>query len=232
MKKKIIFAFSIAFGFVELIMLVLILTLKGQAGTILSFCSIAISFLYSMLFLSKNISNTSTSLALLFATVSDIFLVLVSPRIQTVAMTTFSVTQIMLAIRLFCNANKKQKIWQCILRAVFVIIVLIVTVIVLKGKVDYLSVISMFYYSNLIFNVIVAFTQIKKSKLLAIGLLLFLCCDTLVGISTCAPYISIPKTNILYVMATSSFNWIWLFYLPSQVLIAYSLLEINKKTFS
>lgn len=61
------------------------------------------------------------------------------------------------------------------------------------------------YFSNLVLNAIQAY--LTSNKILAIGLTLFVCCDICVGLH---------NINAAYTLATFL---MWVFYLPSQILI-------------
>ena len=105
-------------------------------------------------------------------------------------------------------------------------IAIVITIIVLKEKTDALSLISLFYYANLIMNIVFAFMQTKKSTIFAIGLLLFAMCDFFIGLSVMADsYLQLSAENLLYKLNDLDFNFAWLFYVPSQACIALSLLK-------
>lgn len=98
-----------------------------------------------------------------------------------------------------------------------------VTVLILKDATDPLAVISICYYVNLIFNIILAFLQFKQYRLFAIGLVFFLLCDTVIGLQVMSGgYLPIPDGSLLDQILSVPFNLAWLFYLPSQVLISLS----------
>jgi hypothetical protein len=98
-----------------------------------------------------------------------------------------------------------------------------VTVLILKDATDPLAVISICYYVNLIFNIILAFLQFKQYRLFAIGLVFFLLCDTVIGLQVMSGgYLPIPEGSLLDQILSVPFNLAWLFYLPSQVLISLS----------
>lgn len=98
-----------------------------------------------------------------------------------------------------------------------------ITVLILKDATDPLAVISICYYVNLIFNIILAFLQFKQYRLFAIGLVFFLLCDTVIGLQVMSGgYLPIPEGSLLDKILSVPFNLAWLFYLPSQVLISLS----------
>jgi len=63
----------------------------------------------------------------------------------------------------------------------------------------------------------------RQEKLLSIGFVLFLMCDTVIGLQVaCSGYLPIEETFLLYQIIFMPFHLSWFFYLPSQVLIALS----------
>ena len=100
----------------------------------------------------------------------------------------------------------------------------------MDGQIDLLTLISAFYYANLISNIIFAFKQTKVSILFPIGLLLFALCDLQVGISYVNDYyISFANIPILNFIANPPINLAWVFYTPSQVLISLSIIKFKKE---
>lgn len=214
----------------ELVCYVIILSTAGTINIVFSYTSVFLAFLYSLLFCKMGRSAWLTEIALLATCFSDLFLVVIQPRMQVVAMIFFSITQIMYFLRLFFEETNKTK---CnvlfIIRVILVVLVLLVTTIVLKDKTDALSLISMFYFTNLTLNVVIGFIEIKTSKLFAFGMLCFLICDIFIGLQVAiGAYIMVPETSIIYKIVFAPFNIAWLFYVPSQVLLALSIWESNK----
>ncbi len=208
----------------ELACLSVILFADGKIVTAFSFIAVSSAFLFSLIFISFKKENYLTQIALFFTVIADIFLVLVKPMNQAIVMTSFSLTQIIYFILLLRQSdNKKLRLASIISRTIVVVGVIIATIIVVKDKVDYVALISMFYYANLIMNLIFAFINFRKNPLFAFGLLFFLLCDTFIGLNVAVgTYINVPETSILYKMAHPNFNWAWLFYVPSQTLISLS----------
>ena len=117
-----------------------------------------------------------------------------------------------------------------LVRCALILLFIITAFIVLGGATDPLSIVSVFYYANLILNVAVALCQSKKSLLFPIGLILFLMCDTVIGLNVMAElYIPSFTESAIYGILNPGFNLAWLFYLPSQVLITLSLVEVHYK---
>ena len=62
-----------------------------------------------------------------------------------------------------------------------------------------------------------------KNKLFPIGLVLFLLCDTIIGLQMATGvYLPISEHSVIYKIIFTDFNLAWFFYLPSQVCIALS----------
>ena len=228
MNKKLKCGLISTFIAFEIACLLIILLAHGKIVTAFSFLSTSTAFLFSMLFLSISKKEYLIQVGLFFTMIADIFLVLISPRNQAIAMTSFSITQLAYFIKILLqHKNKTIKLIHILTRCVAIIGTILTTILILKEKTDYISLISMFYYANLILNTIFAFINIKKNPLLAIGLTFFLLCDTIIGIRECSSYINIPES--FYQIAHSSFNWAWLFYVISQTLIALSVVIYKKQ---
>lgn len=206
----------------EFILFVLIFTLKGKASTIVSFLSIINPFLYSLSF-NKSKEVVMTNIALFFTVISDLFLVIIEPTYKDIAMISFNIVQICYFLRLLLLSNNK--IRDLIIRIALIVFVVIITILVLKDKTDFLSIISMIYYINLILNLVYSFINFKVSPLFAIGLLLFICCDTLIGFDNLSGYLSINESSFIYKLNHLNFNLAWVFYVPSQTLISLSCVD-------
>lgn len=207
------------FIIIQTLLFILTLTSSGTFFIIFAYSSIVLSFLFSLTFSSNHLIQTG----LLFTVIADFFLLILTPRNQQLAMTSFTITQLFYYTYLLKSTNKKTV--NIITRAVITLTIEIITILILKDKFDYLSAISMFYYTNLVLNTIFAFIKIKTYPLIAFGLLLFLICDTLVGLQEATNvYITLSTSSILYKISHSSFNFVWFFYIPSQ-----TLLSLNKK---
>ena len=192
------------------------------------FASIALSCAFAPIAFSKTKDYLLIQLGLVFTVIADVFLVLCDPIIQLPAMLSFSVTQICYFLKLYFETKSKtEKYVHISLRAVATIAVIIAAIAVLKEKTDALSIVSMFYYANLIVNAVFAFVHFRKSPAFAIGLLLFILCDTAVGFKEMANgYLSGGIIDVVNNVLAGA-NWAWIFYVPSQALISFSLIKFN-----
>lgn len=213
-KKTSIFTFL--FLMIELIAYYFILTAGGSLLVYSSFAAIVICFLHALVH-----AKTCDKLLLggLACTVgADFCLVICDPIQQLWGMAFFLIAQSLYATRLHLSHKRPPLLW---IRLTLIAVALGITIFVLRDKTDALALVSLCYYANLIFNLVLAFLQIKKDKLFPIALLLFLLCDTVIGLQVaCGGYLSIPEGSVLYRIIFMGFNLSWFFYLPSQVLIS------------
>jgi len=144
----------------------------------------------------------------------------------------FSITQICYFFIIYFNQNNlKEKKIHIVIRSIVIIIALLLTFIVLKENTNLLSLISLFYYANLIMNIVFSFRMDNKSLIFSIGLILFACCDLLIGLDIMdSSFIQLKEGTILYFLANPGFNLAWMFYVPSQMLLGLYSTQIDKLT--
>lgn len=167
--------------------------------------------------------NVLLTAALVFTAISDLF-ILVLDDFYEIGLVTFILTQSVYLYRLY--ADRIKKIYITLIVRVVVMLAIIITFVAM-GKLNLLVAECAIYITMLVGNVVDAFIVCKgglKNLLFAIGLLLFLCCDICVGLDNMGAVIGadLPATLIKIV----SFL-IWVFYLPSQVLITTSVKKNN-----
>ena len=145
-------------------------------------------------------------------------------RVKLEAMMLFSVTQLSYCARLVVSdENKKRQRVQILCHVVLSVAMIVITRLVLGKGCDPVAVVSMFYYANLILNIVFSFIRFKKLYIFAIGLLLFAGCDTVIGLSLLKDFVSISQDSIIYKIIYPGFDLVWAFYIPSQVLLGMSL---------
>ena len=229
-KTKFKLPIIICFLVCQLVLGILVQTTQGKANAAISFACVVLACLFVALFFEHSKSYYLTQTGLACTVMADLFLVVLSPIKQLPAMIFFSVTQLCYFVRLYLMENdaKKRRI-HLIVRMSLIVIAIALTIIVLRDKTDALSIVSLFYYANLIVNIAFAFTQFKKCPLFAIGLLLFLLCDTVVGLDVMASdYLPISEGSFIYKLLNTNLNLAWIFYVPSQALIGISLAKFKK----
>lgn len=206
------------FLLVELILYGIIMTAGEQLLVWSSFISIVFCFLYA---LTQGRSSDPWIIWGLACTVAaDFFLVVCSPIQRLWGMIFFLIAQTLYAVKLQLSGGNRRLL---ISRLLLIVLAEGIAVVVLQEKTDLLALISLCYYANLVLNIIEAFAQFRRNRLLAIGFVLFLMCDTVIGLQVMAGiYLPISENSWLYRIIFMNFNLSWFFYLPSQVLIALS----------
>ena len=152
-------------------------------------------------------------LGLGFTVLADLCLVVCQPIQQLWGMVFFLGTQTAYA---FYLKGTKPLFW---VRLGVILVAEAVTIAVLGANTDALALVSLCYYANLILNILVAFS--RKKPLFSLALVLFLLCDTVIGLQVMAnQYLPLQEGGLLERLLYPGFNLAWLFYLPSQVLLS------------
>lgn len=201
---------------IEMVLYALILTTTGKTLVWSEYLSIILCFLFALLHLKKG--NAFLVCGLGFTVLADLCLVVWQPIQQLYGMVFFLLAQSCYAILL--HRQNRERIF-FYLRIGFVVAVECVAVAVLRENADPLSLVSMCYYANLVMNLVMAIARFRDHKLLAVGFVLFLLCDTVIGLQTAAgAYLPIGEGTLVHRIIFMDFHLSWFFYLPSQVLIA------------
>jgi uncharacterized membrane protein YhhN len=217
--KKILFPI---FCLIEttLFFIILFAPLSFLVGNILRFSTVATAMVFGWIFLEQKPYFVICA-ALTFTCIADFLLEIVQPPERSMATTCFLVAQFIYASYICSFAfNAAETIAHLSIRAVITIVAGVIVFKVLKDKADYLSLVSVVYFANLVLNIVFSFIHIKDHPLAAIGFLLFALCDLNVGLSVgvATGYIDIrgPLYDFLF---GSRLDFIWLCYIPSQTLL-------------
>ena len=223
--KKLLVILSAIFLTAEAVLGILLQTAQNKIPINLRYTAVVLACLFFILFAEKSLPFLFTMVALVCTVGADYFLVYCAEMQQLPAMLFFSVTQIAYFLRLYFEDNNiTRRLIHLICRGVFSAVAIGATLLVLGADTDAVAVVSMFYYANLILNIIFAFIAFKKSWAFAIGLLLFVLCDTVIGLSLINTYLPIAEGSFIYKLIYPGFDLAWAFYLPSQALLSISLL--------
>ena len=224
-KKAIITLLSV-FGVLEATLGVAIQFTSGTLNTVLSYGAIVLAFIFVWLSFDGSVDFILTVAALFCTVVADLFLVVLEPMLKLPAMIFFSITQFAYFTRILLKTKSKPLfITHIAIRSAVSVLILIITAVVLGANSDAVALISLVYFTNLALNVIFAFIEFKNNPVIAIGLLLFLLCDFFVGMSMMDGYLTVKEGTLAYFIAHPGFNAAWVFYVPSQALIAASVLS-------
>ena len=191
------------------------------------YSAICLACLFSLLFLTHDPRNVATFVALAMTVLADTFFVICRPMLKLPAMLAFSVVQLAYFMRLLRNIPNKRRKYHIVLRAAFILFGEGFIVCFLQRNVDALVIVSVHYYVNILLNCVMSWTEIRESRLFALGLLLFVCCDTLIGLKAASEvYLTLP--HVFDFLFSTEINLPWLFYIPSQTLIALSVAQLVK----
>ena len=215
---------TICFLSIQCVLYYFILTAGGDLLVASSYIAIVCCFLFSLVWGIKSEPLIVAGLA--FTVGADFCLVVCSPIQQLWGMVFFLGAQTLYAIKLHFEEKSRLLLW---IRLLLIVVIEVIAIIILGDNLDALVVVSVCYYANLIMNIVVAFAQWNKNKLLPVAFLLFILCDTVIGLQVAAAaYLPIAEGSVLHNLIFMDFNLSWFFYLPSQVLIALSSLPKEK----
>ena len=163
-------------------------------------------------------------LAMFITTIADLFIVILDFYLLGVVL--FSFVQIVYSVR---YSTKKTKGILINFLITFLCILLLYSIIsIFKNETNILVPISIFYFICLLTSVGKAILVCKNNLypapnkyMIIIGMVLFLLCDICVALSNISMLVPLVGYPILLVSQISSFL-IWVFYLPSQLLLALS----------
>ena len=212
------------FVLAEVTLGVLVHTLRGAAVARVSYAAVVLAFAFCLLFMERSTDYLLTQAALLTTCAADWILVLHPDRSYLVAMCFFSAAQLLYGARmtwLTVGRLRSVGLW---LRLALTLAAWLTAYLVAGSTVDALALVSLFYFANLIVNALLAFLTHTACGTLAAGFLLFLLCDIFVGFGMLGEYIPLPSSGPLAFMASPPINMAWVFYVPSQTLLALSLL--------
>ena len=215
MKKRNL-AFLLGFLGLEAVLYWLILTTHGDTLIRAEYSAIILCFLFALISFREPLLIGG----LAFTVLADYCLVVCDPIQQLWGMVFFLGAQTMYAVKLH---RQGLHFGWLIARVVLMGIAGVAAVLVLGKNTDALALVSLAYYVNLILNMVCAFVRFRENRLLAIGFLLFILCDTVIGLQVAAGgYLPIAEGSWLHKIIFMPFHLSWFFYLPSQVLIALS----------
>lgn len=215
----------ILFILIHLILYLFIYAFKiitGKTETIVDYIVVISCFLFSLVyFIIKRNSNTLIFvIAFLFTILADTNLLILDDNYE-LGVLAFIIVQFAYFWYILKNMYTKDNYGYLIaIRLITIVIGVIASLIVQTDKL--LVCLVIIYISNLVINLIISIIPRKRNLLFSLGLFLFLLCDICVGCYNIGDIIDISNTSLFYKIANLPFNIAWLFYHPSQVLLAIS----------
>ena len=215
MKKKSVYLFLLIQGLLYAAFLTLDLVQPGSGWDVpLKYGGILLCFLWS-LGRAGNLDSRLTQAALAFTLLADLFL-LVLNRWYGAGVASFCVVQCLYLARIH-RADCRSLTLRLLLRGS-----LTGTLLIIAGALDGLTpltALTLFYFSQLLANAISALSLGRTGRGFALGLFLFVGCDLCVGVHNLSSVL--PGAQIAPLLPFAQVG-MWLFYLPSQVLISLS----------
>lgn len=163
---------------------------------------------------------------------ADYFLVASDNIKRLEGMYFFLGTQLFIFLHIYlCDENKKRRKAHLIVRLCLTLGFIIAALLVLGENADALAIISIIYYANLVTSIIFAINGRPGGIILMLGLILFALCDINVGLWVLNDMYTggFPEGSLLHSLLFSGVDLVWIFYIPSQMLIPLSLLAGKKE---
>lgn len=224
-------AFAVLFVLTQLALAPFVHLTYGRNNLFISFITVANCLLFAVFMIrGSGGKKRLIAVALSFTLAADFGLVLLLAKDAILSMYLFNLAQICYFLYLYSEQGSfRARTIHLVLRALLISCALAAVFIALGSDADELSIISLIYYANLLCNTAIAFSLFKKMPLFAIGLLLFVFCDLFVGFMNLGFYFEIERGSFLYSLMYPEINMSWVFYLPSQTLIALNTAELGAK---
>ena len=171
-----------------------------------------------------------TQLGLLGTVGADFFLVFLPVQRRVPGLIFFCMAQAAYFLRIyFEDQNRTRRKIHLAVRGAASVAALIITPVVLGPRLDAVALISVFYYANLICNVIFAFINFRQSGVFALALLAFILSDTLLGFQSLSSYFLIPRGSFIFYAVQIGKRIFYPLYILSQVTIPLSVAFRNKR---
>jgi len=219
-KQHFLMISGIIFLVLEAILYVIILvqTFTNQVAPEFRYFVVVLAALFSLLLsvCIRKKKNLFLLLAFLFTCGADYFLVLADAYYE-VAVLLFGVAQIFHCLRIFAQDARD---WKSSLFLRLGLLALVTIGLILLKMASLLYLAGSFYIIQLVINAVDALRRVKQDKtyiLLFLGLILFIFCDITVGLYGIYPTLGIPQKTAYLIS-----DFTYLFYVPSQALIAYT----------
>ena len=220
---------AILFILSEIVLFPMIQLTSADVSAFSSYLAIVLVALFAFFVCRCRGAEHFIRVGILFTLVADYFLVLADDR-QLEGVLAFIVVQLAYFLYLVLSEeNRGVRNANIFTRVALSGVLVVAAIIVLGEDVDALSIASVVYYANLVSNIVFAFKLGRTERIFAIGLVLFAMCDLCIGLEVLfSSYLDSDAFSFFY---GSNFNLPWVFYQPSQVLIALGLFSKKRKQF-
>ena len=203
-----------------LCLLFLLIYPQGELCRLFEYALVLMCFAFACGHRSESAEGILSLLALLFTAGADFFLVALKEEQWIPGMTVFCFAQLFWALRLLFLEEGRRRFVHCITWAFTCGTLLVVAIIMARG-VDTLLLLCAVYASLIVTTAFFSWLS-PHSFLFTLGMTLFLGCDFFVMVNNAPLYIDIGTYPLLKTLYEIPFNMMWVFYGPSQILLALS----------
>ena len=212
---------ALAFILMQVAIFPLIQFTPGNVSAAWSYVSIILCVIIAFVFFDSDRAGHLIRMGLCCTLVADYFLVVDGDKLLE-GVIAFTFVQAAYFAYLYLRERRRAlRIANVISRTVVSLALIIGAFIVLGEDADALAIVSVIYYANLVINTVFAFTQGRRERVFAIGLLLFCMCDLCIGLEVLfSSYLGSDALDFFY---GAYLSLPWVFYQPSQTLIALSM---------
>lgn len=160
--------------------------------------------------------------------ISDIFLIFFD-NFHYIGLFILNIIQILYFLRTYIDSDSKK--YNIITRIVCLPIVLIISFIVLKERMDINSILWIIYTVNLFINILFTIKEIGINNFFPVGLMFLLVHGVLFMFLSLENYtvVNVPFINSLIELP---FDIKTLFYIPAQIILTCSIFTVNRRCFS
>ncbi|MFA6860342.1 MAG: lysoplasmalogenase family protein [Clostridia bacterium] len=218
----------VCLGIVEAVLGTLIVGHFTNFGEMLEFIAILIFPIFLLFFAPKGFHKQFQCVAFVFTLLADAGLVLNLYNNKVLSVAIFCLAQICyLTIILFYQRNSKIKILNLIIFVVIASTLESLALLVLKANFDFLVFFTLLYLSLSLTNIIFSGINVKQNKFLFVGLILFLCCDLIIGFGSAGGYFDFSSIPFIHSILNAPFDIATSFYILSQYFLFLSVFKIK-----
>ena len=205
----------------QIILFPLIQLTPGEVSARWSYTAIVLVGVMALVTFRGRGNTNFIRVGILFTLVADYFLVLDGEKLLEGVLAFTVVQAAYFAYTLLIEESRALRIANAATRVALSLILIVATFTVLGSDTDALAIASVIYYANLVLNTVFAFLLGRRARIFAIGLALFCMCDLCIGLDVLfSSYLASDALDFFY---SAHLNLPWVFYQPSQTLIALSL---------
>lgn len=189
---------------------------------VMAYIAILLCFATSVVLLQKNRQSLLLAVALFCTACADFFLILKGGSNKNLAMCFFVVAQLAYGAKTLLFAKNKKEFLANVVARFVLMSGLVIGSFAVVGNPPLYVVFSMIYFGNLLTNLAFAFLHFKQNKMLAVGLLLFVCCDLFVGFGEMITLLDLGADHFITKLVSVPVSIHSIFYHPSQVFLCLS----------